>query len=144
MLTLKRFAALAASYGADLYRWPEDIQDEAKALLAESAEARAAFAEARALDRALSGASGREENAYWQEAALARVRLGVEAEIAGMAGHAHMRGQWRFIDLRWLGIAAGSGFAVAAGLMIGILDMPASAPDIMQMMFQPSIDILAE
>jgi len=144
MLTLKRFATLAASYGADLDRWPEDIRGEANELLAASPEARALLEQARTLDTALVG------NAVWQlgeqEAALVRLRIGVASRIADTAGlKPAQRPSWR-LDLRWLGMAAGSGLAVAAGLAIGVLDVPAaSSPDIVQIMFQPApIDILAE
>jgi len=144
MLTLKRFVALAASYGADLGRWPEDMRDEADALLAASPEARMLLEEARTLDKALVGP------AVWQhgeqEAALVRLRNGVEARIAGGAVPEPARRPPRRLHLRWLGMATGSGLAIAAGLAIGVLDVPAaSSPDIVQMMFQPApIDILVE
>ncbi len=143
MLTLKRFAALAASYGADLRRWPEDIQDEADAFLAASPEARALLEEARALDGVLSG------EAEWlpddQDAALVRLRLGVEARIAGATRPARVQRQSRMLDLRWLGMATGSGLAVAAGLALGVIDLPATSPDIVQIILQPSpIGILVE
>lgn len=140
MLTLKRFAALAASYGANIDRWPEDLRDEADAFLAESPEARALLAQAGLLDRVLADG----DEASWQDAALVRLRLGVEARIATAAVTAHR--QPRLFDLRWLGLATGSGLVLAAGLTAGVMITPAaSSPDIVQMMFQPApIDILAE
>jgi len=145
MLTLKRFAALAASYGADLGRWPEEARNEAAALLARSPEARAHLAEASALDSALAANTSPGE-ARWEEAALVRLRLGVEAEIAARPRTARALSRlvlpWQF---GWLGMASGGGLAVAAGLAVGMLYMPASSSDIVQMMFQPApIDILAE
>lgn len=146
MLTLRRFAALAASYGADLNHWPEELRDEASVLLAESSEARALIAEAGALDGVLASAGASHAEMDWQEPALVRLRLGVEAEIAGMRRPA--RKPLRRVlpwHLNWLGMATGSSLAVAAGLATGVLYMPASSPDIVQMMFQPApIDILAE
>jgi hypothetical protein len=146
MLTLERFAALAASYGADLQRWPEALRDEADTLLTHSPEARAFLAEARVLDSALAAGGADPDEAHWQEVALVRLRLGVEAEIAATRPPAREPSwfvlPWRF---GWFGVATGSSLAVAAGLLIGMLYMPASSPDIVQTMFQPSpIDILAE
>jgi hypothetical protein len=146
MLTLERFAELAASYGADFDRWPDELRDEAEAFVAGSSEARARLAEARALDGILAAAGVGLDEAEWQKAALARLRLGVEAEIAGMRGPAREASRLALpLRFNWLGMATGSGIAVAAGLAIGLLYMPTSSPDIVQMMFQPApIDILAE
>ena len=47
-LTVEAFIALLDTHGADLAAWPEDRRSAAEALLADSAEAVSAFAEARA------------------------------------------------------------------------------------------------
>lgn len=142
MLTIRRFAALAASYGADLDRWPETARDEAKALSTRSPEARALLAEAGALDTVMAVP----EEAPWPDAALVRLRLGVEARISETASVVPATRRRRFFGPRWLGLAAGSGLAVVAGLAVGVFVTPAApSPDIVQMMFQPApIDILAE
>ena len=59
MMPLSRFAALADSYGGDIGRWPEIFRDEARALAAASAQARARLAEAARLDAALMAGSRR-------------------------------------------------------------------------------------
>ncbi|WP_019647163.1 hypothetical protein [Novispirillum itersonii] len=52
-LTVEAFIALLDTHGADLAAWPEDRRSAAEALLADSAEAVSAFAEARALHASL-------------------------------------------------------------------------------------------
>ncbi len=85
MLSLKRFASLANSYGADLERWPAATHADVRELLDASPEARAIFGAARAEDHAIGAARRREEGALWhpgdQDAALARLRSGVAARI---------------------------------------------------------------
>jgi len=147
-MTPSRFGTLARSYGADLRRWPEGLRGEAEALLKDSLEARALFDEARALDDALSAVRAREDNRpaqrAMQDAALIRLRLGVDARIAALSADRRgmpMRaesGRWRdFLRPRWLGLATSGGLAVMAGLFIGALDVPAASPDFVQMMLQP-------
>src|SRR5215475_11070420 len=85
MMTLKRFEALADSYGGHLWRWPEESRREAEVLLSSSAEAHRILDRARALDVAL-GATTRvdstEEAADPSEAAaLARLRAGVAMRL---------------------------------------------------------------
>ena len=90
MLTLGRFRRLAASYGADLQRWPEEARRDAQALLDHSAEAGVLFDEARTLDQAIDQATIREDALLWppgeRDAALDRLRSGVEARLASPAG----------------------------------------------------------
>ena len=86
MLTLKRFAALAESYGGDLRRWPDDVRGGAQALLNASPQAHGILADAQKLDSAIEAAGLREDRRllppHEQEAALARLRGGVTARIA--------------------------------------------------------------
>jgi len=160
---LERFRALAESYGAALERWPAEARGEAAALLRESAEARAILGEARVLDEAIAAASREGDAVLWaaaggRDAALARLRSGVEARIAAGA-RAPARGAWRrrwdwvagwavsSVGLRWAGAAAGGGVAVAAGLLIGAMYAagPATAADNVFAILQPApIHILAE
>jgi len=53
MMTETRFEELAAAYGADVSRWPNEEQAGARALLETSAQAQTALADAKALDAAL-------------------------------------------------------------------------------------------
>jgi hypothetical protein len=129
MMTLRRFTALAAAYGADLRRWPDAVRGRAEALLASSPEARAALEEARTLDRQIAAA--RKPLPEGQDAALARLRAGVAARIAappprppvalwtGRASAA--RDALRSWQPRWTGVLAGGGIAIIAGLAIGAL-----------------------
>ncbi|NNG03651.1 MAG: hypothetical protein HKM95_06060, partial [Inquilinus sp.] len=52
---VNRFQTLLDAHGPDIARWPPEMRAEAEALLAVSEQARRALAEARLLDRALSG-----------------------------------------------------------------------------------------
>lgn len=153
MLTLRRFTALAESYGAELLRWPPEARGEAAALLRSSAAARAILDEARVLDEAIAAAGRREDAALWrpgeQDAALARLRSGVAARIAAsprrrptgrLAGWAPSSAV-----LGWIGMAAGGGLVVAAGLFIGALSATAPTPDSVLTILQPApIHILAD
>jgi hypothetical protein len=53
MMKLERFCKILAAHGADPERWPAPERSAAEALLAASAEARAALADTRGLDRLL-------------------------------------------------------------------------------------------
>jgi hypothetical protein len=153
MMTLKRFAALADSYGADLARWPDGVRGEAEAMLRTSAEARARLDEARTLDEAIAAAQA-EDDALWgpveQAAALARLRSGVEARIASSGGGRSMNRNltgWAGVGgalvlalpLRWIGLATGGGLVVMAGVLIGALYTAAPAePGGLMAMLQPA------
>jgi hypothetical protein len=152
MMTLGRFRALAESYGAALPRWPAELRGEAEALLRASAAARALLAEARTVDETIAAAGRREDAALWppgaREAALARLRSGVAARIGPspprwpmgrLAGWAPSSAA-----LGWVGLAAGGGLAVAAGLVIGAMSAAGPAPDAVLAILQASpIHVLA-
>jgi hypothetical protein len=140
MLTLRRFRAMAESYGADLQRWPDALRSEAQALARGSAEARAVLDEARALDEAVAAAGAREDTALlWQpgaqDAALARLRSGVAGRIGHRPADRHFG--WRLAiagwrgapELRWIGLATGGGAAILAGLLIGAMYASPPASD---------------
>ncbi len=153
MLSLGRFRALAESYGAELLRWPEAARGEAEALLRMSAAARALLDEARGLDEAIAAAGRREDAALWrpgeQDAALARLHSGVEARI-GASTARRPRGclaGWApsSVGLRWVGMAAGGGLVVAAGLLIGAMTAAVPTPDNVLAILQPApIHMLAD
>jgi hypothetical protein len=152
MLTLKRFRAMADSYGADMKRWPEALRGEAEALLKISPEACAVLAEARRLDQVIEAGSAQEDARLWppgeQDAALARLRASVEARLASPAGFRpeHRRMEWALsLRLRWAGLATAGGFAIVAGLLIGSLYAGTPEPDSVLMILQPQpIQILAD
>lgn len=54
MMSMTKFEKLLSVYGADPARWPEADTPEARALLAESQDARSRYKQAEALDRALN------------------------------------------------------------------------------------------
>lgn len=134
MMTLKKFEALAASYGAELRRWPEANRAEAEALIRSSEPARAILAEARRLDGAIAAAADEEEARLWnrgeRDAALARLRSSVAARIAAAPARSSAtprpESAWATplaavpFRLGWVGILGMSGIAVAAGLFIGL------------------------
>ena len=159
MITLERFRALIDSYGGDLQRWPETERGAARALLAHSAEACALLEKAWEVDQTVASAVAREDVRLWpageQDDALARLRLGVGARIAQEAtAHRHvylsfLPGWLIFPSMRGLGMATGGGFAVAAGLVIGLTcatsSVAASETDTVFAILQPApIPVLAE
>ncbi len=160
MLTLGQFAALADSFGAELQRWPDAVRDEAAALLQESPQARARLAKARMLDEAIM-AAGAEADALLQpsggpDAALVRLRAGVAARLGSSTARQPKRWRlaWVFAgmarlplstNLGWVGMATGSGFAIAAGLFIGSLYAPAPpSNNVLTMLQSAPIQMLAD
>lgn len=155
MLTLKRFAELADSYGADLDRWPDDVRRDAEALAKESAEARAILDDARSVDEAIAYVRSHDDAVFWpageSEAALARLRAGVAGRIAASPRRKALR--WFAVmtpasDLpfRWLGFATSGAVAVVAGLLLGTMYTAAPASDdVLALLLQPApIQILAD
>lgn len=150
MITLKRFRMFIDSHGGDLRRWPEAERDAAREFLDHSCEARALLAHAQSLDQAITAAAAHEDARLWpageQDAALARLRLGVAARIAQKTS-AHrqtpadfMPGWLAVLPLRGLGMATGGGFVAAVGLVIGLTyaAAPASGTDTVLAMLQPA------
>lgn len=150
MMTLRRFRTLADSYGADLQRWPERLRTRARVLLDTSAEARVIMDRAGELDRAIAAARAERDARVWDggraAAALPRLRAGVAARIRppvargtaapGAIGSAGAR--YRPQRARWVGLAAAAGFAVLAGLALGILYSPAAPPQDLTALLQPA------
>jgi hypothetical protein len=157
VLTIARLEELAAVYGADLHRWPEESRHEAQALLNTSAEARAILAEARLLDMALGAATKFDDATLWksrdQPVALERLRAGVSARIGESTSRprpalfgpraprrARKRTQEQRLRERGMGSMGLFGFgrlgvagigvaAVVAGLFIGAGYTPPATPD---------------
>jgi hypothetical protein len=161
MLTLKRFAALAESYGGDLRRWPDDTRGEAQALLNVSPQARSIIDDAQKLDSAIEAAGLHEDHQLLppgeQEAALARLRTGVTARIAAAEAGTSANRQSRLMLMmvalagspqpRWAaGMATAAALAILAGLWLGGIGATASATDTVLSLLQrpPSIQILAD
>ena len=152
MLTLKKFEALAASYGAELRRWPEVNRAEAEALVRSSERARAILAAARRLDRAIGAASDEEEARLWnggeRDAALARLRSTVAARITASPAHSSVASRpesaWAAplaavpFRLGWVGILGMSGIVVAAGLFIGLTYGSSGGSDRLLSFLQPN------
>jgi hypothetical protein len=160
MLTLKRFKAMADCYGADLRRWPESMRKDAETLIANSQEANTLLAEAREFDEAIRSASLHEDASLWlpgeQDAALARLRSGVAAQLSVVPGSrsVNFRSYMTFFEgldwmagprLGWAGLAASSVVAVVAGLLIGsAYDMPSGSGGLLAMLQPVPIEILAD
>ena len=133
-MTLTRFRSLAASYGSDLLRWPEEERGGAKILLHTSEQARSYFEDARTLDEVIFKFRRREcgtGEIDQREADLANLRAAVAERISSpqhAVQHRGGGGGWTsFGALRranpyFLGVmslAAGGGLAIAAGLLVG-------------------------
>jgi hypothetical protein len=106
-----RFRALAAAYGSDLARWPEEEQAAARTLLDASSDARALLLQERGLDELLAAAPDREPSADL----LRRV-----AEIPARHAPSASWSLWPFGRVRTLvaalGAAAAMGVAAGAAL----------------------------
>jgi hypothetical protein len=110
MMTLKQFAKLCDSYGAELQRWPDKQRPGAEALLQYSAEACDLLAAAARLDRTI-GVPERADD----PAALVRLRVAVNSRL-DHPRPAFWRLPWSFAEL---GLATGGGIAVVAGFLVG-------------------------
>ena len=153
MMPLSRFAALAASYGGDIGRWPEACRDNARALAAASPEAGRLLAEAARLDTALLGAGKDASQSLMppgtMDAALERLRQNVAARLpakqpmrqASTAVPARLAA-WLAPRLpvlpRLAGLATAGGVAVMAGLLIGALTVSQPDGDALLALMQPS------
>lgn len=161
MMPLEAFETLAASYGAQLRRWPEASQEAARELLATSPRARAVLHAAAALDTALAAASAQELArllpADDEAAALARLRRRVAARIAAPQAPLQARGVFARLRSRWAnglasalplrlaGLATACSCAVMAGLVLGALYTSSPAQDGLSAFLQPTpIAILEE
>lgn len=152
MMTLRRFRALADSYGADLQRWPETERDAARALLRRSPAAESALAAAQRLDAAIAAASSQEHAATWQpgeaDAALARLRSGVASGISASARRrptaprgwtlATLQHRVRFWPTGVASVAASGAIAIMAGVLIGTLYNAEPPPDGLLATLQPT------
>lgn len=150
MLTLKRFRELADSYGGSLRRWPEELRGEAHDLLRASAEALAVLELARALDLDIERAGAVDDALHWpigdENAALARLRAGVQARIAAPLPLRHGAGfgladghRWlRILQLPMARMAAACAFAVAVGLVAGSLYSEPASDGALTAVLQPA------
>jgi hypothetical protein len=153
MLTLAQFKEMAAAYGADLERWPEELRREAHRLLRDSAAARAALVDEREVDSALKQASARADarrvSAGGPDAALERLRTRVVAHLASSTAGRGRGAAWlerlRALHMsrrRWLAVATLSGAAAVTGLLLGALyPWPASSPDLVSMLQMSSLSL---
>ena len=155
MMPLSRFAALADSYGGDIGRWPEIFRDEARALAAASAQARARLAEAAHLDTALLAGARHDLETHLppgaEDAAVERLRRGVAGRIAAPSLAPAPWAAWlgrladrfpalpRLADLANLaGLATAGGVVVMAGLLVGALTVAQPDGDTLVSLMQPT------
>jgi hypothetical protein len=156
MMTLKRFRRLAASYGADLRRWPERLRSQAGTFLESSMEAREIMADAKVLDEAIGAAGNARTERLWSgesDAALLRLRNSVAARIgaagapaAGAADEIPARRVPRSPGrARWIGLATAASLAILAGVVLGIVYSPsASRQDLLAVLQPEPIQLLNE
>ncbi|WP_184717217.1 hypothetical protein [Caulobacter sp.] len=107
MMTFERFENLAAAYGGEIARWPEDQREAARALLAaEPARLSPVLLEAAGLDRLLDLAPAQRPDA----ALLGRL-------IAAAPSPANTARRW----IAGLGAALGLSAAAFAGVSVGVM-----------------------
>ena len=122
-MTPDRFEELLEAKGADLAAWPEAERRAAERLLADSAEARAALAQARSLDDLLAGALAPEAAGPDLRDAILALPVAHPREAARRPGFG-FRAVWQ----------AGLGMALAAGLagfalgITGLVERPGPPP----------------
>lgn len=114
-MNLDRFQTLADAFGGSISRWPADVQDQAYAFTASSAdEAAMALASARDLDEDLDGAERLSPSHALRQAVI-------DAAPRARAARGPIQ--------RWLtgaGVGIGLVTAAAAGIVIGV-DLSASS-----------------
>lgn len=109
-LSIERFEALVAAYGADLERFPAGERTAAELTLKRSARARELFAREAELDAALVGLQGSELSAAFARR-LAEVPLRAPQRRFGLPG------------IRWLVPGLGWAAALSFGLWLGVTDV---------------------
>lgn len=153
MMTLKRFRALADSYGGDLQRWPQQERPQAQALLDSSAQAQAIIAAARQLDEAITAAGAARSESLWSgdrpEAALVRLRNTVAARItpriAAVRGAPARASRGARRRVGWIGLATAAGVAAVAGIALGVIYSPTVSPQDLLVLLQPApIQLLSD
>lgn len=144
-MSLSRFAALAASYGGDIGRWPEAFRDDGRRLAAASPEAGRLLDQAARLDAVLLDAGRREAetllSAGAADAALARLRRNIAAHIAATQPKRLRRParltDWLPVPPRLAGLATVGSVAVMAGLLVGALTVSQPDGDALLALMQP-------
>lgn len=112
-MNMRQFQSLLDGRGPEIARWPEADRVAAEALLATSAEARAALAEAEALHRALTALTEEPASPLLRSAILDIPELHDQAVEAASAGWSPRR---RGIAAGWTAIAASAAIGFAVGV----------------------------
>lgn len=110
-MTVEEFGALAATWGADVDRWPAETQDRARALAAVSPTAAALLIDAGQLDRAIASARPVVAPAR-SDALVGRVATALAAEAAQRTA----RRRWR----TWFMPATSLASAAVIGIGLGL------------------------
>jgi hypothetical protein len=120
MMTLARLRTLLSAYGADPVRWPEDERDAARALIAESADARAAYRQARDFDALLDKAPLQATPNVEATVLASRIAgSAVPRRIASATGLNALAARWSFGWPNFAALAA----AGIAGFVVGWMDL---------------------
>ena len=110
-MTVEEFGALAAAWGADIARWPDETQDRATALVSMSPSAAALLAEAGRLDRAIASARPVVAPAR-SDALVGRIATALAAEAAQRTA----RRRWRTWFMPATSLASAAVIGVGLGL----------------------------
>ena len=112
-MNVTEFQTLLDGRGPEIGRWPEADRAAAQALLADSAEARAALAEAEALHRALTALPEEPASPLLRSAILDIPELHDQAPESASAGWSSQR---RGMAAGWTAIAASAAIGFAVGV----------------------------
>jgi hypothetical protein len=111
-MNMDRFQELLDAYGAEPARWPEAERDAASALLADSGEARARLAEARALDELLDRAGAPAALRFDAAELSARIAETPKPRLDPVAGASGAQVSMGWPSLAGLAAAAVAGFVI--------------------------------
>ncbi|WP_119460427.1 hypothetical protein [Rhodospirillaceae bacterium SYSU D60014] len=134
-MTLQRFEAITAAYGARPDRWPAAERDAANALLADSAAARTLLEGAAALDGLLDMVPAPAPAPTMRAAILAAAPRAATLSLAGRLAEAWRAFSGEFGGFRAAGpvLAASLLLGVAAGSLLSDGAGGASDPDLLQL-----------
>jgi hypothetical protein len=135
-MTIDRLQTILEAYGASLARWPEGEREAALALIAQSAQARAAVAAASALDASIDAYENPAEHAINPLKLIAAITAHPQDGAQRPQARAAARITIGWPNLAGLAAAAVAGFLVGwSGLDRSVLPPPTASAEAPQTLF---------